>query len=103
MKKFKYFLFFVLAFVVFGLFAQTDAPSVEPVEGGVWGWIFANKASAMTTLLFVLGFLSRLFPTKYSYDILKWLSVLLDAVFGDKKASGGDFKTEIRDAGDIKL
>lgn len=92
--------FLALIFASGSLMAQDVLPATD---GGVWDWILANKGQAMTAILFVLGFLSRLFPTKYSYDVLKWLSVLLDAIFGDKKASGGNFKTEIRDAGDIKL
>jgi hypothetical protein len=88
----------LLLLLVSGSLMAQDVPAQLPsTDGGVWDWILMNKGQAMTAILFVLGFLSRLFPTKYSYDILKWLSVLLDAIFGDKKASGGDFKTEVKD------
>jgi hypothetical protein len=90
-------LMLVLLLVSGSLMAQDVPAQLPSTDGGVWDWILMNKGQAMTAILFVLGFLSRLFPTKYSYDILKWLSVLLDAIFGDKKASGGDFKTEVKD------
>lgn len=96
-KIIKRVLMLVLLLVSGSLMAQDEPAQLPSTDGGVWDWILANKGQAVTAILFVLGFLSRLFPTKYSYDILKWLSVLLDAVFGDKKASGGDFKTEVKD------